>query len=67
MSTDTLKGKVVFGTKAEANTVSAVYSTDCQAIGKTVVKLIIKESSTIESGFRKIDFSTEKKMDVTAL
>lgn len=63
MSTDTLKEKVIFGTKAEANNVTVSYSTDHQSIGKSVVKMIIKESSTIETGFRQIDFSTEKKMD----
>lgn len=63
MGNSTLKSKVEYGAKAVVKVISPTYSTAVSTNGQIEIKMNYGKDSSIDSGFRKVDFSDQKRQD----
>lgn len=63
MGNSTLKSKVEYGTKAVVKVITSTYSTAVSTNGQIEIKMNYSKDNSMDSGFRKVDFSDQKRQN----
>ena len=63
MGNSTFKSKVEYGKKAVIKNFSSTQLTSVSANGHIEIKMNYSNDSSLNSGFRKVDFSDQKRQD----
>ena len=63
MGNSTLQSKVKYGTRAVVKEIPSTYSTAVSAKGQIEIKMNYSKDNSIDSGFRSVNFSDQKRQN----